>query len=88
MGMIPIQMCRMKTKSKHSFPYGIEERFVDGTLPKRPKLGEQILFYYDKLGKGWIQTSPVKEIIPGPDVTIYRTENSEYHVKEGWKDED
>jgi hypothetical protein len=86
--MIKVQMMRAQTKSPHSLPYGIEERFVDGTIDHMPQLGRDLLFYYDRLGKGWMRTTTIKEIVPGPDLTIFRTENSEYHLKEGWRDED
>ena len=83
--MIKVRIKRVKSHNSYHFDHLLDHEFVNGFMEKLPKKEEGILFYFGKLDKGWWRTTPVQTIFRLKTFTLYRTLNSDYQLKKGWK---
>jgi hypothetical protein len=85
--MLKVQVRRV-VRSKSHLHDRIDDGFVNAAVHTFPEVGEQIQFYFDRLGYGVWCTTPVVRISQTKDGTKIRTRNSVYHLKMGWKETD
>lgn len=62
----------------------MDDKFVRGSIREMPKVGDSFIFYMDRLGKGWVTTSPVKSVQREGRTYTIETENSTYILVKGW----
>lgn len=83
--MIKVQLRRIKTGEEH-VPTRLDNEFVKGVIPRMPKVGEGIIFYYTRMDEGWWRTTPIREIVKRGQQMDLLTLNSIYTLVKGWGD--
>lgn len=64
----------------------LDQDFQNGSIVRYPKIGESMVFYFDRMGKGSWHTTPITAVKKKPGIVVLITGNSEYHIKKGWKE--
>lgn len=80
-----VQMKRTKSGPNANFT-GLDRKFVNGSIAEMPQKGENVVFYFNRLGKGWwVTTTITKQVRKRKGLIIFKTQNSEYHLRLGWR---
>lgn len=79
-----IQVKRVR-RARYYEPNVLDQRFRNGSIPNLPKIGEPMVIQFDRLGYGSWHTTPVVERRATKTLLVFKTKNSTYHIKLGWK---
>ena len=63
----------------------LDKKFEQGSFIAFPQIGASFKFYFDRIGKGYWMTSPVTKIIWKGYSLSFKTKNSTYELRPGWK---
>lgn len=77
-------MKRLKSNPAHGKQL-FDTEYVNGSFKRFPQVNEGFLFLFDKINKGWWTTTPLKDVRWYHDRITFKTYNSTYVIRRGWK---
>jgi len=78
--MVKVRLKRVK-HGPYFNAHQMDEHFVNVSVPKMPKKGKPVIFYFDNPYEDLWMTTTVVSIIRRKRLTIFNTINSRYHIK-------